>query len=98
MFCKIHDSCEINKYIISFMDLENFKFVPVSLPQLSATWAMAMIFHYISPDIKSAAIKIYKNHFMDLDDILACLNISESTFFHALQLQVETFDFGYSRY
>ena len=49
-----------------------------------------MVFHYISPDVKQAAIRIYENDLMDLVNILACLNISKSTFFHALQLQQET--------
>ena len=49
-----------------------------------------MVFRYISPDVKQAAIRIYENDLMDLVDILACLNISESTFFRALRLQWET--------
>ena len=49
-----------------------------------------MVFRYISPEIKRAAIRIYENHLMDLDDILACLDISESTFFRALRLYRET--------
>ena len=49
-----------------------------------------MVFHYISPDVKQAAIRIYENDLMDLVNILAYLDISESTFFRALWLQQET--------
>lgn len=40
--------------------------------------------HFLSPDIECAAIRIYKSNLMDLDDILDCLDMSESTFFCAL--------------
>ena len=49
-----------------------------------------MVFHFISPNIKRAAIRIYKNGLMDLPDILDCLDMSESTFFCALRLYWET--------
>jgi transposase len=51
-----------------------------------------MVFRRISPDVKRAAIRIYENNLMDLDDILDCLDMSESTFFRALQLYRETGD------
>ena len=51
-----------------------------------------MVFYFISPDIKHAAIRIYKNNLMDLDNILDCLDMSESTFFHALWWYQETGD------
>jgi transposase len=49
-----------------------------------------MVFHFISPDIKCAATRIYENSLMDLPDILDCLDMSESTFFRALRLYRET--------
>ena len=49
-----------------------------------------MVFHSISPDVKHAAIRIYKNGMIDFANILNCLDMSESTFFHALQLYQET--------
>ena len=51
-----------------------------------------VVFCFISPDIKRAAITIYKNNLMDLDNILDCLDMSESTSFHALQQYWETVD------
>ena len=44
-------------------------------------FSTAMVFCYISPNVKHAAIRIYKNSLMDLPNILNCLDISESTFF-----------------
>ena len=49
-----------------------------------------MVFRYISTDVKLAAVRIYENNLMELDDILAFLNMSESMFFHTLQLYRET--------
>jgi predicted transcriptional regulator len=49
-----------------------------------------MVFRFISPDVKRAAVRIYENGLMDLDDILDCLDMSESTFFRALRLHRET--------
>ena len=49
-----------------------------------------MVFRFISPNVKCAAIRIYKNGLMDLPDILDCLDMSESTFFCALRLYWET--------
>ncbi|KAF5346286.1 hypothetical protein D9758_011490 [Tetrapyrgos nigripes] len=37
-------------------------------------------------DIKLAAICLYENGLLDLDDILACVGFSRRTFFHALRL------------
>ena len=51
-----------------------------------------MVFCFISPDAKHAAIRIYNNNLMNLDNILDCLDMSESTFFHALQWYQETGD------
>ena len=51
-----------------------------------------MVFRFISPDVKRTAIRIYENNLMDLDDILDCLDMSESTFFHALWWYQETGD------
>jgi len=48
------------------------------------------VFRFISPDVKRAAVRIYENGLMDLDDILDCLDMSESTFFRALRLHRET--------
>jgi len=53
-------------------------------------FSTAMVFHFISPNVKHAAIRIYENSSMDLANILNCLDMSESTFFHALQLYQET--------
>ena len=50
----------------------------------------AMVFRLISPDVKLAAVRIYENGLMDLDDILDCLDMSESTFFRALRLHRAT--------
>ena len=49
-----------------------------------------MVFRFISPDVKRAAVRIYENGLMDLDNILDCLDMSESTFFRALRLYRET--------
>ena len=49
-----------------------------------------MVFHFISPDIKCTAMGIYENGLMDLPNIVDCLDMSESTFFHALRLYRET--------
>ena len=51
-----------------------------------------MVFCFISPNVKCAAIRIYENNLMDLDNILDSLDMSESTFFHALQCYQETGD------
>ena len=56
------------------------------LSKISYIFTISLIvFCFISPDIKHAAIRIYKNNLMNLDNILDCLDMSESTFFHALQ-------------
>ena len=49
-----------------------------------------MVFRFNSPNIKHATIRIYENGLMDLPDILDCLDMSESTFFHAWQLYQKT--------
>lgn len=53
-------------------------------------FSATMVFHYISPNVKLAAVKIYENNLINLDDILACLNMSKSTLFYTLQLYWET--------
>ena len=50
----------------------------------------AMVFCFISPNVKHVVVRIYENFLMDLDDILDCCDMLESTFFHALQLHWET--------
>jgi len=64
------------------MDLAKFHTSSISL----------MVFCFISPNVKCAAIRIYENNLMDLDNILDSLDMSESTFFHALQCYQETGD------
>ena len=51
-----------------------------------------MVFRFISPNIKCAAIRIYENNLMDFDNILDCLDMSESMFFRALRWYWETDD------
>ena len=76
---------DVSNYITSFHGLSK-----ISVNSWLSLWLIAMVFRYISPDVKQAAIRIYENDLMDLVDILAYLDISESTFFHALWLQRET--------
>ena len=51
-----------------------------------------MVFRFMSPDIKCAAITLYKDNLMDLNNILNCPDMSESTFFCALQWYCKTGD------
>ena len=46
----------------------------------------------ISRNVKIAAIKLYKQDILTLDDILACCGFSESTFYRILKLWRETGD------
>ena len=80
VFCIIYDSCQKKLHYIMY-----------GLSKISYIFTMSlMVFHFISPDVKCVAFRIYKNILVDLDNILDCLDMSESTFFHALQQYQET--------
>jgi transposase len=51
-----------------------------------------MPFHKISRDLKLAAVRLYQGNHLPLDDILDCLKMSESTFYHVLSLWNTTGD------
>jgi len=51
-----------------------------------------MGYHFISRDLKLAAIRMYENGVLDLDDILHSLQFSHRTFYRILKLWRETGD------
>ena len=51
-----------------------------------------MPFHKISRDLKLAAVRLYEGNHLPLDNILDCLRMSKSTFYHVLSLWNTTGD------